>query len=250
MRSIGFTTWYAGCTFALFVIIVYYLPIWFQGVQQVTAFESGIRTIPLILGFIIFAIISGALTQMLGYYTPLMIASSIIMPIASGLLSTLKPNSPSSRWIGYQALFGFGVGLGIQTPLLVIQTVLPEADIPVATSLITLTQSLFGSIFIAIAQNIFGNQLETNIHTVLPNFDTGILLNGGATTIVQQISPGSRAQFIDAYSKSITQTFYIAVALGALSIFGSLGVKWKSVKRDKGKNQDIERSNTMRNTVV
>ena len=31
-RSITFTTWYAGCTFSLFVVMVYYLPIWFQGV--------------------------------------------------------------------------------------------------------------------------------------------------------------------------------------------------------------------------
>lgn len=248
-RSIGFTTWYTGCTFPLFVVMVYYLPIWFQGVQQVTAFESGIRTIPLILGFIVFAILSGALTQIVGYYTPLMIASSIIMPIAAGLLSTLTTNSPSSQWIGYQALFGFGVGAGIQTPLLVIQTVLPEADIPVATSLITLTQSLFGSVFIAIAQNVFGNQLEANILAVLPNFDTDVLLHGGATTIVQQVPPELRVRFIAAYSKSITQTFYIAVALGALSILGSLGVEWKSIKGDKNPD-DTEQTNMTGNAPL
>ena len=159
-RSIAFSTWYAGCTFSLFVIMVYYLPIWFQGVQQVSAFESGVRTMPLILGFIVLAILAGILLSVLGYYTPLMIAASIIMPIAIGLLSTFTPSTPSSQWIGYQALFGFGVGCGIQQPLLVIQTVLPEADVPVGTSLMTMTQALFGAVFVAVAHNVFENVLS------------------------------------------------------------------------------------------
>ncbi|KAF4633869.1 hypothetical protein G7Y89_g4251 [Cudoniella acicularis] len=245
-RSIGFTTWYAGCTFALFVVMVYYLPIWFQGVQLVDAFQSGIRTIPVILGFIVFAIISSMLTQVTGYYTPLMIVSSTIMPIAVGLLSTFKLSTPSSQWIGYQALFGFGVGAGIQCPLIVIQTVLPDADIPVGTALITLTQSLFGAVFVAIAQNIFKNQLETNIHAVIPGFNTQILLNGGATTAVQQIPNASREQFLGAYSKTITQTFYIGVVLGALSMIGSLGTEWRSVKSggEKSSSTDVEDAGT------
>jgi hypothetical protein len=246
-RSIGFTTWYTGCTFALFVVMVYYLPIWFQGVQQVSAFQSGIRTVPLILGFIVFALIAGILTSVLGYYTPLMIASSIIMPVAVGLLSTFQPSTPSSQWIGYQALFGFGVGCGIQQPLLVIQTVLPEPDVPVGTALITLTQSLFGAVFVAVAQNVFENQLAKNIHAILPEFDTSILLNGGATTAIANVPPEFQSQFIDSYSKSITQTFYIALALGALSLVGSLGTEWKSVK--KGKEEADECSSKKENTM-
>ena len=235
-RSIGFTTWYTGCTFSLFVVMVYYLPIWFQAIQEVSAFQSGIRTMPLIVGFIIFALISGILTSVIGYYTPLMIASSILIPIGVGLLTTLNPSSGSDKWIGYQALFGFGVGTGIQQPLLVIQTVLPEADVPVGTALITLTQSLFGAVFVSVAQNVFENQLGTNVHKLLPGFDTTKILQGGATTAAGNLPPGAQgmeAQLLSAFSKSITQTFYIPLALGALSIIGALGTEWKSLKKEK-----------------
>ncbi|KAF2201394.1 MFS general substrate transporter [Delitschia confertaspora ATCC 74209] len=232
-RSIGFTTWFALCTFSVFVVMVYYLPIWFQGIQQVNAFQSGIRTVPLILGFIVFAIISGMLTEVTGYYTPLMIGSSILITIAIGLLSTFKPNTPSSQWIGYQALLGFGVGLGIQCPLVVIQTVLSEQDVPVGTALITLVQNLFGAVFVAIAQAIFQSRLKQNIGAVLPDLDARMLLNGGVTTVISNIPVDTRPTFLRVYSKSVTQVFYLGVALGALSMVGSLGTEWISVKKDK-----------------
>lgn len=232
-RSIGFTTWYTGCTFSLFLVMIYYLPIWFQGVQRVSAFESGIRTTPLIVAFIVFALISGVLTSVIGYYTPFMVATSVVAPIGVGLLTTLQPNSPSSHWIGYQVLFGAGIGIGIQQPLLVIQTVLPERDVPVGTALITLTQSLCGAIFVAVAQNVFQTQLAGNIHAVIPDFDTSQIRTSGATTLVQARPESEQAVLAEAYSKSVIQTFYIAIALGALSLVGSLGTEWRSVKKKK-----------------
>lgn len=153
------------------------------------------------------------------------------MPIAVGLMTAFQPSTNSPKWIGHQALFGFGVGLGIQQPLLVIQTVLPEADVPVGTALITLTQSLFAAIFMAVAQNVFRNQLSKNIHSFLSGFDVSNLSNGGATTVASTIPQDSGSKFREAYSKSVTQTFYVALALGVLSLVGSLGTEWKSVKK-------------------
>jgi len=247
-RSIAFTTWFALCTFSVFVVMIYYLPIWFQGIQQVSAFQSGIRVIPLILGFIVFAVISGMLTEITGYYTPLMIGSSILISIAIGLLTTFKVDTSSSKWIGYQALLGFGIGLGIQCPLVVIQHVLSAEDVPVGTALITLVQNLFGAVFIAIAQSIFKNQLAKNIGAFLPDLDTRVLLNGGGvTTVISRIPSEMRALFLEAYSKSVTQVFYIGVALGATSLIGALGTEWLSIKKKGPKSsadeeeQEVER---------
>ena len=47
--------------------MVYYLPVWFQGVLGVSAVESGIRNLPLILGLVLFSIISGIGVSVLGY---------------------------------------------------------------------------------------------------------------------------------------------------------------------------------------
>ena len=70
-------------------------------------------SLPLILGLVIVSIIGGGLITAFGYYTPFIIASAVLMSIGSGLLATLDVDSGHSKWIGYQALFGFGVGFGM-----------------------------------------------------------------------------------------------------------------------------------------
>lgn len=233
-RSIPFATWYAACKLSLFVAMLYYLPLFFQGVQQVDAFESGIHIMPVLVGFTIFAIVSGILTSVIGYYTPFMILSSIITPIGLGLLTTLNPNSSSGEWIGYQALFGIGVGIGIQQPLMVIQTVLPLEDIPVGTCVVTLVQTLATTIFVAVAQSIFQNRLVANVESSFPGLRAADLLtSSGVSTVAGKLPAAQRPEFLDAYSLSLTQTWYLAVGLGAASIIGSLGTEWKSVKQQE-----------------
>ena len=111
--------------------------------------------IPLLLSMIVASIIIGILVTVFGYYVPAMITSSIFMSIGTGLLITLQTATSPSKWIGYQVLFGAGIGMGMQQPLLCAQTVLKLQDIPVGTSLLVLMQSLGGCIFLAVTENVF-----------------------------------------------------------------------------------------------
>jgi hypothetical protein len=84
-----------------------------------------------------------------------MIFSSVVASVGVGLLSTLKPNSSPAHWIGYQIIFGLGVGSGMQQPMLAAQIVLELKDVPVATSILMFAQLLGGAMFISIGQNVF-----------------------------------------------------------------------------------------------
>ena len=97
-------------------------------------------SLPFILGMVVFSIFVGGAITAIGYYTPFMYLSAILMPIGAGLLSTLKPDSGHAEWIGYQAIFGFGTGAGFQQPLLAAQAVLPLADIPIGTAIMMFAQ--------------------------------------------------------------------------------------------------------------
>lgn len=76
------------------------------------------------------SVFAGAFVQTVGYYTPPMLASSVLMSIGAGLLSTFAVDTGSPRWIGFQVIFGVGVGLGMQQVMLAVQTVLPAKDVP------------------------------------------------------------------------------------------------------------------------
>ncbi|RVD90246.1 uncharacterized protein DFL_001221 [Arthrobotrys flagrans] len=102
--------------------IVYFLPLWFQTIKGVSAVDSGIRILPFMLSMVVGSIIGGAVTPRIGYYTPFAIVGSCIMSVGGGLLTTLQTNSGPGQWIGYQVVYGLGMGLCFQVPNLAAQT--------------------------------------------------------------------------------------------------------------------------------
>jgi len=232
-RSVAAAAWFGATLGSAFFIFVYYLPIWFQAIKGVSAVGSGIRNIPMILSLVIFSMISGGIITKIGYYTPFVIASTVLMSIGAGLLSTLKTDTGSGEWIGFQILFGAGVGFGMQQTMIAVQTVLPKEDIPIGTAIVMFTQTLGGALFISVAQNVFTNRLLVNLKQVVPDLDPAIVLATGATSLKSVIPHQYLAGVQTAYNTSIISTFYVAVAMAALSIFGSCLLEWKSVKGKK-----------------
>ena len=187
----------------------------------------------MILGVVICSVLAGALITWIGYYTPFMIACSMIMTIGAGLLTLLQPDSNHSAWIGYQALFGIGLGLGLQQPMIVVQTSLAEGDIPVATAVNMFAQTLGGALFIAVGQNVFSNRLLDNMVKSVPPLEIAKVMDTGATLVRQAVSPEWLPEVLQAYSDAITEAFYPGVAMGALSIVGALVIQWISVRGRK-----------------
>ncbi|KAI4745414.1 MFS transporter [Aureobasidium sp. EXF-12298] len=232
-RSVAASAWFGVSLGAAFFLFVYYLPIWFQAIKGVSATKSGIMSLPLILGVVICSVVAGGLVTTFGYYAPFMIASSVLMAIGAGLLTTFKVNTGHAEWIGYQALFGIGVGLGMQQILIAVQTALPAADIPTGTAIVMFFQTLGGSLFISVGQNVFTNKLVSGLKAAVPDLDPAIVLRTGATELKSAIGEQYRAGVLRAYNDALTNSYYVAVALATLSIVGSLAVEWKSVKGKK-----------------
>ncbi|PLN81697.1 putative efflux pump antibiotic resistance protein [Aspergillus taichungensis] len=213
-----------------FFSTVYYIPIWFQAIKDVSATKSGIMNIPMVLGVVICSLLAGALVTLLGYYTPFMMLSPVFMATGAGLLSTMTPETGHPAWIGYQAIYGMGVGLGLQQSVLVIQAVLPTSDTPTGTAMVMFAQNFGGSIFVSVAQNVFQNKLFANLAAKVPDIDARLVVTAGATMLRKAVPSDAIPTVVRLYSDAITEAFYIAVAMGALAIVGALPVQWISVK--------------------
>jgi len=114
---------------------VYYLPIWFQAIQGKSAVESGIDLLPMVLFIAGIALANGQLVSWVGYYTPSFIFGVCVATVGAGLLTTLSVAAPESHWVGYQVIYGFGLGFASQAPNMAAQTVLQKQDIAIGTSL-------------------------------------------------------------------------------------------------------------------
>ncbi|KAJ7506284.1 MFS transporter [Mycena galericulata] len=134
-RSIMAGTWYTLCMGASFLIFVYFI-------KGVSAVKSGIDYLPMILSLVVASLLSGGIIAATGYYTPFLIMSSVLMAVGAGPLSTLTVHTGHAHWIGYQVIYGLGVGFGIQQPVMAAQTVISMQDIPTGTSLVMFMQTL------------------------------------------------------------------------------------------------------------
>ncbi|KAJ5247045.1 hypothetical protein N7468_002028 [Penicillium chermesinum] len=233
---------WTACMNAGMMVVLYYLPIWFQAIKDVDAEQSGIMNLPLVLSMVVGSVGSGILISALGYYNPFMYACVVLISIGMGLMTTFTPSTGHPKWIGYQVIFGFGLGLGMQQANVAVQTCLKPTDVPVGASLLMFSQQLNGALFTAIAQTLFGNFLRENLRKISGiNVDHVVKL--GATGIRQGVPASKMGAVIEGYSDAITRTFILGVVMGCLSVFPAYMMEWKSVRKDhrkKEKKQDTE----------
>lgn len=84
------------------ILTSFYLPIYFQAIRGTSASTAGVRLLAYFLSTVVFVIGSGIAISKIGYYTPWLIAGCAILIIGNGLLTTLKPNTSTGEWIGYE----------------------------------------------------------------------------------------------------------------------------------------------------
>lgn len=232
-RSVAAACWYAFCLGGTFFVMVYWLPIWFQAIKGASAFKSGIMCIPMVLSLVLANIFTGIGTTVIGYYAPFYYAGLLLASIGAGLLSTFETTTGHDKWIGYQVLYGFGIGFGMQQPLITVQTVLPLKQIPTGTALVMFMQTFGGALFVSVAQNIFNNRLITELPKQAPGIDPEIILHTGATSLAKSLPANLLAGVKEAYNTALTETFYIAVAMACLMVIAAVFVEWKSLKARK-----------------
>ncbi|CAG8038715.1 unnamed protein product [Penicillium salamii] len=238
-RTVAFSTFYIFCGSASFILLIYYLPIWFQAIKGDSANQSGIHSLATVLSVVVFAIGSGLSVTLVGYYTPFMIAGSMVMAVGAGLLLLLKVDTPLSMWLGFQIVFGAGAGIGLELPNIAVQTVLPEEDVSIGTSLVVFARSLGGAIFVSVGQNVFSNHIVSGMIARVPQMDPSVVLQAGATDLQQRVSQAISSlgldedvltRVLEIYSDAIVQTFMVALVVACISIIGALGVEWRTVK--------------------
>ncbi|KAL4893882.1 MFS general substrate transporter [Aspergillus ambiguus] len=227
-RSILAGLWASFCIGSQ--IFVYFLPIWFQAIKSVSAINSGIYLLPLILPMFFASIISGGLISRIGYYTPFMIAGNCIMAVGAGLLTTLQVETQQGEYIGYQVLYGFGLGNMLQISNLAAQTVLQTSDIPVGVSLLSFGQQLGGAIFVSVGQTVLTNELAGRLKG-LHGFEPSMLTKVGATSLIDQLPNGIRDKAVAAYNNSLRTVFQVGLIIVCLTMLGSIGLEWRSFPR-------------------
>ncbi|KAL4795544.1 major facilitator superfamily domain-containing protein [Aspergillus venezuelensis] len=218
-----------------FYLLLYYLPIYFQSIKGASAANSGVRTLPLVLGNGLFAVVSGALLGLLGYYLVLLSTGAIFTTIAAGCLYTLDKASSSGAWIGYQALAGIGVGLCIQVPIMAGQAVVEVQDLAIISAVMLFFQCMGGAIFVQAGQAIFSNTLLKEVLKRLPDVDPGLIIQTGATELGDVFEGRELGVVLDGYVVALQDCFLLAIVLGSIAVVVAGCSGWVNLKKKKKK---------------
>lgn len=251
-RSVLAGFWFILCTSSSLVVVTYFvsvgrdfldigltqtskLPLWFQAVRSASAQQSGINILPMLAAVIVGVVASGIVVSSVGYYTPMMLISSALMPVGLGLLVTISPSTHRAALLLYPAIFGFGVGLGFQQPLIGVQTALHQTDIAAGTSVIIFGQTFGAAIVLAAAESVFQHRLVANMEAYVGPTDSNAesLLHSDLSSLTSFLREERSPALISGVSASIAETFYLPLIMACLSVVGSLFMEWKSVRKGK-----------------
>ncbi|KJK62021.1 Major Facilitator Superfamily protein [Aspergillus parasiticus SU-1] len=228
-----------------YVVPVYYLPEWFQIVKGASPIRSAIMLLPSVSTQIFGSIISGVLAKYIKYYNPWLFIGSSFLCIATGLYTTFRAFSTTSRdWIGFQILQGLGCGFAAQMPLLTIQNVLKNDPklVPVGISTVLFAQYFGSSVMQSIGGSIFQNKLDSQLRSYahLDSDQIEMLLAVGTSKVqetAQQAFPDRLSAILIAYNDAITNVFYLAVAGSGIAFVLSLGIEWTNTRESTGDDE-------------
>ncbi|KAJ9287754.1 hypothetical protein DTO021C3_4559 [Paecilomyces variotii] len=230
-RNVWCAVWFCFCGNGAAVVLTYYLPIWFQGVQGDTPVLSGVHTLPLVVTTVFTTILGGILITLFGHVGPFMVAGSIFMAVGAGLLTTLDSNTSVSKWIGYQIIYALGAAFGRQCPSVCLQNLLPEKDAPLAYTLVTFISFVAGAIFVSTAQALFSNRLVSGLEGLgMSKAEATASLAKGVTSVSQGLSDDAKTAVLHVLNTSIVNAWRLPVALSCMSIIGALVLEHQKVK--------------------
>jgi len=195
---------------------IVYLSIYMQVVRGVSPTSAGLQLLPLMLGLLIFSILSGRLISSTGRYRVFPIIGTFLSAV--GLLMMSRFTADTSYAFIALAAFILGAGLGnvMQVLTLVVQNAVTPDRIGAATSTATFFRSIGGAFGTAIFGAVFTNALTQNLAAVFEGatLPDGVLADVSASmSNIAAVPEPYHSKIIDAFSSAVGLTFLMAVPI-------------------------------------
>ncbi|KAH8832036.1 major facilitator superfamily domain-containing protein [Flagelloscypha sp. PMI_526] len=247
-----FTTWrwrnvpimVVGRTLLFFQLFatVFYLPIFLQ-VQGNPSNLSSAMVIPFcIMAASSSIFVSHSITRWnrprLSYHLPL-----LLLPVGTGLMSTLTEKSPLGQVAGYSILTGFAFGGGTQITMVLAQNNVPLDILPTTTALISTATPLGGVLGIAIVGTVINNMFAKYLRASPYPITTwdGMNLND-VVSVLEHFPHGSttRDLVVKTYVSAFQKGMYVLLAAAVFQIVISLPLRRVVLDENAKKKEKIE----------
>jgi EmrB/QacA subfamily drug resistance transporter len=218
------------------------LPQYLQVVKGMSPTEAGLGTLPMTLGMMSGSIISGQTIARTGRYRIFPIVGTALLVVAMVLFHFVGATTPLWEVMIVMVVFGLGLGGNMQPIILAVQNAVAPREIGVATSSVTFSRQMGGTLGTAVFLSVLFSVLTGYISSaVKAATQTSAwqaaaaahpgqiqLLHSGAgkaltdTSFIQKLDPVLAAPFKTGFADAMDLVFLIAaavVAVGAVIIW-------------------------------
>lgn len=202
-----------------------FLSQFFQVAQGFSPTEAGLLMLPLILGSMIGATVSGQLITRTGVWKPYMLVGTVVLIAGLMLMGPTDHTTPVWHLSIYMIMMGLGQGTLMQNLVLVVQNTVDVRDIGAASGVVSFFRSLGGTVGIAVLGAILTNRVSDHIAAGLS--DRGLPVpkdaTGGGNLNLDEVPEPFLTIIRHAYGDS---TGYIFVVAGVVAVISLIAV-WR-----------------------
>ncbi|TPX37524.1 hypothetical protein SmJEL517_g00507 [Synchytrium microbalum] len=216
-----------------FFCLVYYIPLYFETTNGLSATQAGVSSLPFILAVVVASIVAGILVTATGHYTPVVLIGCTIGAVGAFLVSRLDENSGRGAQIGYLIIAGAGLGLSFQTTLIASQAAVSEDLLAIVTANNQFWQTSGAVLGLAITSTVFNNKLLTYLAEDAPGlpYPSVIAQNPSALRNPIFVPPELQAATIHAFNRALSLIYLSALPFSGLAALFALGMQWKRLPK-------------------
>jgi len=225
-----------------------FLSQYLQLARGMTPTESGLFTIPMVVGSLVASIVFGQLITRTGRWKGLVVFASVVLVAGLALMGTIHYDT--SMWLVglYMGMLGVGTGGLLQNLVLVTQNQLPAKIMGAGTGAVTFFRSLGGTVGIAVLGSLLGSWVLEKITAGMAAIMPQVAVDPACVEGLQALQSGAlphpaslcapvRTVIESSYGDSIAALFWLCVPLAVITLIAVLFLPNKSLSRKTAAQQ-------------
>lgn len=218
--------------YAAFTALIFYLPLFFQVILEMTPAQGGASLIPAAISAVVGTLLGGIILKRTGKFYWLAVLATTAATLGSlpiAVAPSLNSGALASIYIGSIISF-VPQGITLTASLIAIISNVSAADQAVATACSFLFRSLGAAVGVSLVGTLIQNVLRMRLRASLEPQEADQIIAGIAQSLefIKDLPPSLGAIVRDCYSAGIQAGFAMCVALLAMS---SLSVFWWREKK-------------------
>jgi EmrB/QacA subfamily drug resistance transporter len=201
-----------------------------QLARGATPTQSGLLTLPMIVGLLVSSVVIGQIISRTGKWKSYMVVGSILLIAGLVLMGTIDYDTNYVVLSIYMFVLGAGVGMVMQNLVLIVQNVVAPAEMGAASAAVTFFRSLGGTAGVSVLGSVLGTQVANHLADKSQELTSAIMklgpagaalaksLQSGTIPNVSSLPQSVRVIVESAYGQSVAFVFLIAVPLAVITL--------------------------------